>query len=277
MFPPVKGAACCQLPAEVEAETPSPTLGGIVVPELAAGSQIHRIFESVADEQGVIKRIQFSVQPHPDIVRTFFDFERYARPIGVPFQAPPLPAHFVPRPEVSDAVRVHLLADVPAAAGVLVVSAIHGLGGIGKSVLAAALAHDPEVRERFPNGVLWATLGQGPDVLSLLAGWIQALGDYDYHPTTIDSASAHLRTLLHERACLLVVDDAWQADAARAFLVGGEHCRVLVTTRDATLARKVGAQLHDLDVMTEAQALALFETRLGPLDGSREQAACRER
>jgi hypothetical protein len=79
--------------------------------------------------------------------------------------------------------------------------------------------------------------------------------------------------LLHDKACLLVVDDAWQADSVRPFLVGGPRCRVLVTTRDATLARKVGARLYDLDVMTEPQALALFEARLGPLDGDREQAA----
>jgi len=61
---------------------------------------------------------------------------------------------------------------------VLVVSVIHGLGGIGKSTLAAALAHDLEVQQRLPDGVLWVTLGQQPDVLSLLSGWIQILGHY---------------------------------------------------------------------------------------------------
>ena len=55
--------------------------------------------------------------------------------------------------------------------------------------------------------------------------------------------------------------------------MGGERCRLLVTTRDATLARGLGAHLYDLDVMTEAQALALFEARLGSLDSSRDQAA----
>jgi len=188
-------------------------------------------------------------------------------PAGVPFQAPTVPRYFVPRPEVSGA----LTAEAPP--GALVVSAVHGLGGIGKTTLVAALAYDPAVQARFPDGILWVTLGQEPDVLSLLAGWIQALGDYDFHPTVTESASSHLRTLLHAKACLLVVDDAWRADHVRPFLVGGERCRVLVTTRDAALARKVGAQLYDLDVMTEAQALALFEARLGPLNGDREQAA----
>jgi hypothetical protein len=192
---------------------------------------------------------------------------------GAPFQAPAVPRYFVPRSKVSDDLKHLLLADEARAPGALVVSAVHGLGGIGKTTLVAALAHDPDLQARFLDGILWATLGQEPEVLSRLHEWIQSLGDYAYHPTTVDGASAHLRTLLHDKACLLVVDDAWNANNARAFLVGGECCQVLVTTRDARLAHKIGARLYDLDVMTEAQALALFEARLGPLDGEREGAA----
>lgn len=193
--------------------------------------------------------------------------------LPVPRQAPPLPAHFVPRTEVSDALRTHLLAGKPAARGTLVISAVHGLGGIGKTTIVAKLAHEPDLQARFSGGILWATLGQEPDILSCLHEWIQALGDHDFHPTIVDGAAAHLRTLLHDRACLLIVDDAWQASHIRPFLVGGQHCQMLVTTRDATLARKVGARLYDLDVMTEEQALLLFEARLGSLDVDRAEAA----
>jgi len=189
----------------------------------------------------------------------------------IPFQAPPLPRYFVPRPEVSRALIDGLMTQAPPDA--LVVSAVHGLGGVGKTTLVAALAHDPAVQACFPDGVLWVTLGQQPDVLSLLSGWIQALGDRDFYSPLTGSASNHLRTLLREKACLLVVDDAWQADHVRPFLMGKGRCHVLVTTRDATLARKVGAHLYDLDVMTEAEALSLLEARLGPLDGDREPAA----
>ena len=61
------------------------------------------------------------------------------RAYHVPFQAPPLPAYFVPRPEVSESLKAQLLAD-GATPGVLVVSAIHGLGGIGKSTIAAHIS-----------------------------------------------------------------------------------------------------------------------------------------
>jgi hypothetical protein len=61
----------------------------------------------------------------------------------------------------------------------LVITAIHGLGSVGKSTLAAALAHEKDVQAHFCDGIVWATLGQQPDVLPLLSGWVQALGDYN--------------------------------------------------------------------------------------------------
>ncbi|GAB4560602.1 MAG: hypothetical protein Kow0047_07340 [Anaerolineae bacterium] len=202
--------------------------------------------------------------------------EHPPRVLKTPFLAPPLPRQFVPRPEVSEDLKAQLLADeAPDAAGVLVVSAIHGLGGIGKSTLAAALAHDPQVRAHFKDGILWATLGEQPEALSLLSSWIQALGDYDFHPTTLQAATDHLRTLLQDKTALLVVDDVWEVGHARHFLVGGSRCRVLITTREALIARAMGASLYPLDVMTEEQALKLFANRLGrALDG--EERAARE-
>ncbi|NEO67891.1 MAG: hypothetical protein F6J98_49155, partial [Moorea sp. SIO4G2] len=81
-------------------------------------------------------------------------------------QIPPLPPYYVERPEVSQRLKQILLSQETARAGTLVVSAIYGLGGIGKSTLAAALAHDKEVQSHFTDGIFWATLGQQPDILS---------------------------------------------------------------------------------------------------------------
>jgi hypothetical protein len=145
------------------------------------------------------------------------------------FQAPPLPPHFVERPEYSNDLKARLLTGNRT----LVITAIHGLGSVGKSTLAAALAHDVEIQTRFCDGILWATLGQQPDVLSLLSGWVQALGDYSFKPTSVEATVSQLRTLLYDKAVLLVVDDAWNTKDAQAFNVGGARCQVLVTTRDA--------------------------------------------
>ncbi|MGO9919412.1 MAG: DUF4062 domain-containing protein [Isosphaeraceae bacterium] len=189
--------------------------------------------------------------------------------LGAPFQAPPLPNYFVERPDASQDLRDRLLG-ADRAPGAIVISAIHGLAGVGKSTLAASLAHDPMVRDRFPDGVLWATLGQQPDLLPVLSGWIQALGDCDFHPTSVEPASAHLRSLLWDKAVLVVADDTWDAAPARLLHVGGPRCLLIITTRDALIAKGVGAELCDLDVMTSAQAIALLSGRLGRTLGGLE-------
>ncbi|NEO18480.1 MAG: hypothetical protein F6K53_14480 [Moorea sp. SIO4A1] len=148
-----------------------------------------------------------------------------------------------------------MLSQETARAGTLVVSAIYGLGGIGKSTITAALAHDSEVQSHFPDGIFWATLGQQPDILSFLSTWIQALGDYDFKAINIDSASLQLRTLLSDKKALLVVDDVWHPDHVEPFRVVGGGCRVLVTTREAPVN---GAIRYDLDVMTLNQSLELL-------------------
>jgi hypothetical protein len=176
-------------------------------------------------------------------------------PRGIPFQALALPKDYVDRPEIRQQIKSKLIDCSVSRPGTLVVSAIYGLGGVGKSVMAAALAHDREVQEVCADGVLWVTLGQNPDLLPCLHGWVQALGDYDFNPTTIDSASSHLRSLLRDKKMLLVVDDAWQTDHVEPFQVGGEGCRVLVTTREAHVQ---DADRIDLDVMSEAESLELL-------------------
>ena len=176
----------------------------------------------------------------------------------VPLQMPPLPDHFVERPEPQSAVKEQLLCENDKG-GTLVVSAIYGLGGIGKSVLASKLTHDGEVQDFFADGILWVTLGQNPDILPLLSGWIQALGDYDYKPTAVESASNHLQTLLYDKCILLVVDDVWNPAHLEPFRVGGDKSRVMVTTREARIP---GAALHSLDVMDDEQALALMTQKI---------------
>ena len=166
-----------------------------------------------------------------------------------------LPFYFVERPEISIELKKLLLSEKTARQGTLVISAIYGLGGIGKSTLALAIAHDKAVQYYFPDGIFWATLGQQPDILSFLHSWIQALGDYDFKPTGIDAASLQLRTLLADKKALLVVDDLWNAEDVEPFRVSGAGCKLLVTTREAPVK---GAIRYDLNIMTETQSLALL-------------------
>ncbi|MGD1851722.1 MAG: NB-ARC domain-containing protein [Cyanophyceae cyanobacterium] len=121
--------------------------------------------DNCRDQQGVNVNDRADVQ-----IETLNQYFNNPYESEIPFQMPPVPQRFVPRPQYAGSVWEHLLCEDADQPGTLVVSAIHGLGGIGKSVLAAAIAHEPEIRDRFPDGILWITLEQEPD-------WLVALGD----------------------------------------------------------------------------------------------------
>ncbi|MBR8834178.1 MAG: hypothetical protein DSM106950_09090 [Stigonema ocellatum SAG 48.90 = DSM 106950] len=72
-----------------------------------------------------------------------------------------------------------------------------------------------------------------------------------------------LRTLVYDKAVLLVVDDAWNPEDAQAFNVGGARCQVLVTTREAAIAEVLGACTYSLDVMKPSQAMELLTKKVG--------------
>ncbi len=174
---------------------------------------------------------------------------------GKPFQCPPLPSHYIGRPGIQEAIKNKLIDTQPSTADRLVISAVKGLGGIGKSVMASAVALDRDVQRTFSDGVLWATLGQKPDSLSHLHNWIRALGDYGKSFTSTESASIYLRTLLLEKKMLLILDDVWALEHLIPFDVGGPNCRILVTSREANIP---DAECFNMDVMTSEQALALL-------------------
>jgi hypothetical protein len=61
------------------------------------------------------------------------------------------------------------------------------------------------------------------------------------------------------------VDDVWNTDHARHFLVGGSRCLLLTTTRKIEIAEEIGALAIELEEMTPAEAVSLVEKWSGPL------------
>lgn len=145
-------------------------------------------------------------------------------------------------------------------------AAIRGWPGVGKTTLAATLAHTTGVQQFFIDGVLWTALGEAPSVMLGLGNWLMDLGDDPQRYPTIEGRSARLRTLLQGRKALLIIDDVWQSDHAAPFLVGGPQCRTLVTTRQPEVARALGLPaeaIHLLGVLSDEKALELLQ-RLAP-------------
>src|SRR5207302_1347208 len=118
--------------------------------------------------------------------------------LGRLWNVPSLLGSVTERPEILSVIRSHLLASAPTKPGVLVASAIQGQGGIGKTVLAQMLAHDPVAREQFADGVYWLPFGQNPDILANLADIIRAF-DTTYMVSSMRAASGHLQGLLSDK------------------------------------------------------------------------------
>ena len=141
--------------------------------------------------------------------------------------------------------------------------ALIGMGGIGKTTLAALATIAQSVRARFYDGVLWTSLGPAPDAFFEMGQWISAAdprtADLAALPT-VPARQARLREALGSRRMLLVIDDAWEAGHASEFILGGPNCAHLVTTRDSSLAALLCApdgciRVPDLDEAASARLL----------------------
>ena len=137
---------------------------------------------------------------------------------------------------------------------------LRGMGGIGKTTLAIAFAHLPEIHATLPDGILWTSLGPKPTVRLLLDAWGRALG-LDLLPERDESAcQARLRQALYERHMLIVVDDVWDTIQGNYFNVGGPHCRTIFTTREVPIANNLATKERTLrvDVLKPEAALSLL-------------------
>lgn len=174
---------------------------------------------------------------------------------------PPLPSLVVGREQALAELKSRLSSAPQGGASVQVITAMRGWPGVGKTTLAAWLAHDPQLSQTFPDGVLWASLGTTPNLLSELAAWGRALGsDALQNARDLQQARDLLAGLLRERRMLLILDDVWEVGHAAPFLVGGRNCATLVTTRLNELSRELVPpdQVYILPVLTVDSALELL-------------------
>ncbi|HYN38981.1 MAG TPA: NB-ARC domain-containing protein, partial [Rhodospirillales bacterium] len=179
---------------------------------------------------------------------------------------PELPPHFLPRPETLGELKQKLLATDSGTVGVTGVAirvGVHGMGGIGKSVLAAALARDDEVRNAFPAGVFWVPLGQTPNLLTRQADLYRQLTGQSAAFADAQQGRVALQEKLRERVCLVVLDDVWRLADAEAFNVVDAEARLLLTTRDAAIVKGMGAGAHEVEQLDRAASLRLLAQTAG--------------
>ena len=184
---------------------------------------------------------------------------------------PPIPkflSNIPPRPPLVVG-RENDIANLKSRIGVgkiekLPLTIVRGWPGVGKTTTVLTLIHQPGIAEAFPDGVLWAALGENPNVFSELAAWGRALGVDDIGGLpTIKEAMNRLAAILRNKQMLLVVDDIWEVEHGVPFKIAGEKCATVFTTRfkdvASALADVSDEQIYLLPVLIDEKALELLE------------------
>jgi DNA-binding SARP family transcriptional activator/tetratricopeptide (TPR) repeat protein len=187
---------------------------------------------------------------------------------GVPRQLPAAVSHFAGRAGELGQLDGHLQAAGPEEATVMI-SAIDGTAGVGKTALAVHWAH--RVASQFPDGQLYVNLrgydtAQPVPATDALAGFLRALGISGQDvPPGEDERAARYRSLLAGRRLLVLLDNASSADQVRPLLPGASSCVTVVTSRDslAGLVATDGARRISLDLLPQRDAVGLLQALIG--------------
>jgi tetratricopeptide (TPR) repeat protein len=156
------------------------------------------------------------------------------------------------------------------APGAVLVAAVSGLGGIGKTALAVEAAHEAYDKGWFPGGVLFVNLhGYDDDRVTAeqaLETLLRGLGTPPEHiPNGVDARAALYRSVLAARerelgAVLVLADNASSADQVGPLHPGGARHRLLATSRSKL--PQLGARLLPLGELSPEEAYDLLDRAL---------------
>jgi len=200
-------------------------------------------------------------------------------PLPKPAQLPPDVRGFAGR-TVELARLDALVSDLEHQPSTVVISALMGTAGIGKTALAVHWAH--RVAGRFPDGQLYVNLrgfdqsGGSMTAGEAVRGFLDALGIPAARiPAGLDAQAALYRSLVAGRRMLVVLDNAESTEQVRPLLPGKPGCLVLVTSRNrlAGLVSGAGAEPVTLDLLTADEARDLLVARLGTARTTAERQA----
>ena len=199
----------------------------------------------------------------------------------VPRQLPSAVRHFVGRDSELAALTAALEETGGGGPQTLVISAIAGTAGVGKTALAVHWAH--RYAGRFPDGQLYVNLrgfdpsGTPMPTATALRRFLDAL-PVPRIPADLDAQVALYRSVLADKRMLIVLDNARDPEQVRPLLPGAPGCMVLITSRShlADLIALDGAVPVSVDLLSPGEARELLVRRLSLARVTREQHATDE-
>jgi tetratricopeptide (TPR) repeat protein/DNA-binding XRE family transcriptional regulator len=169
------------------------------------------------------------------------------------------------------------------APGTVLISAIGGTAGVGKTTVALHWAH--RIADRFPDGQLHVNLrGFDPSGTPVapedaIRSFLDALGVPPARiPAGLDAQAGLYRGLLADSRTLIMLDNARDEEQVRPLLPASPGSLVIVTSRNqlSGLAAVNGARLLSLDVLASTEAIALLASRIGATRAAAEPEAIAE-
>lgn len=173
------------------------------------------------------------------------------------------PSNYIKRDEDIDKIKQSILKDAWAPTVVTSTAkstAVQGMGGIGKSVIAAAVCYDCDIRKSFSDGIYWVTLGQQPNLQKAVSF---ITGENSINLLT-DEGKNKLHEFLEKKNCLIILDDIWEQQHIEIF--PGDRalrCRFLMTTRNKKTVKHISSAIIEIGLLSDDDALLLLATVCG--------------
>lgn len=162
------------------------------------------------------------------------------------------PVHYVARPELIQTVLEKIIENDSQ------ITILHGMGGLGKSVSARAICQEETLNNLFTDAIIFIELGKTPNLVQILHNLIEHFGGKAIS-SNLQVLKNKLANILTDQRVLLIIDDVWQYQDVQLFNVVQSTSKILITTRDRSIANRLGASVIEIPLMNQDEGIELLD------------------